>query len=105
MFFLVLGFIVTNFTNNAAMGVMLMPVLFAVTQNGPYHAVVIAACLAMVLFQAFLTPSAYPHASLLHGNKEWISAKDIYRYAVPVSLISILLIALVGYPLGLVLLG
>lgn len=105
LFFLALGFIVTNFANNAAMGVMLMPVLFAATQNGPYHAVVIAACLAMVLFQAFLTPSASPHASLLHGNKEWISAKDIYRYAVPVSLISILLIALVGYPLGLVLLG
>ncbi len=102
--FLILGFIVTNFANNAAMGVMLMPILHAVTQNGPYHAVAIAACLAMVLFQAFLTPSASPHASLLHGNKEWIDAKDIYRYAFPVSIASLLLIALVGFPLGLVLL-
>lgn len=105
LIFLVLGFVVTNFANNAAMGVMLMPVLFAVTQNGPYHAVVIAACLAMVLFQAFLTPAASPHASLLHGNKEWIESKDIYRYAFTISIFSVLLIALVGYPLGLVLLG
>ena len=105
LLFLILGFVLTNFANNAAMGVMLMPVLYAVTENGPYHAAVIAACLAMVLFQAFLTPSASPHASLLHGNKEWIGLNDIYRYAVVASLFAILVIALIGYPLGLVILG
>ena len=104
IFFLVLGFIVTNFANNAAMGVMLMPVLYAVTAGGNYHPIVIAGCLAMVLFQAFLTPSASPHASLLHGNKEWIQSNEIYRYAFTLSLFAVALIALVGYPLGLLLL-
>ncbi len=104
-FFLLVGFIVTNFANNAAMGVMLMPILYAVTRSGNYHSIAIAACLAMVLFQAFLTPSASPHASLLHGNKDWITLKEIYFYGFSVSIYSILVIAAVGMPLGILILN
>jgi len=105
MFFLVVGLIVTNFANNAAMGAMLMPLVYAITSTGGYHGVAVAACLAMILFEAYLTPSASVHASLLHGNREWISLKEIYVYGSVTCIYALVVIALIGRPLAVLFLG
>ena len=77
------GVILTNFGNNAAMGVVLMPIIHAFTLESAFDPYTIVTLVTMIVFVALLTPIASPHAALLHGNKEWISVSythlDVYK--------------------------
>lgn len=76
----IVGVILTQFINNTAISVALMPVIFSYcTANGmlaeqPVILVTVACCLA------FLTPAASSTAAMLHGN-EWATTKAIWRTA------------------------
>ena len=54
----------------------------------------------MIVFVALLTPIASPHAALLHGNKEWILTKDVYLYGSIMTIWSVLIAFVIGYPLA-----
>ena len=76
----IVGVILTQFINNTAISVALMPVIFSYcTANGmlaeqPVILVTVACCLA------FLTPAASSTAAMLHGN-DWITTRAIWRTA------------------------
>ncbi len=97
---IVSGVILTNFGNNNAMGVILMPVIHAFTVGSTFNPLVMVTLATMIVFVALLTPIASPHAALLHGNKEWILTKDVYLYGTIMTVWSILIAFVVGYPLA-----
>ena len=76
----IVGVILTQFINNTAISVALMPVVFSYcTANGmlaeqPVILVTVACCLA------FLTPAASSTAAMLHGN-EWVTTRAIWKTA------------------------
>ncbi len=86
----IVGVILTQFINNTAIAVALMPVVYSYcTANGmlpeqPVILVTVASCLA------FLTPAASSTSAMLHGN-EWVTTKAIWKTA-PILVISSLCI-------------
>lgn len=93
-FVLCIGFvavIMTQFINNVALAVALMPVVHTYcSTNGvspeiPVILITIACCLA------FLTPAASSTAAMLHGN-DWVNVKTIWKIT-PVLIVLSLLIA------------
>ena len=103
MFFAVcmglLATILTQFINNGAVGVALMPIIFSYCTNmgvGPELPVIMV---VMGVHLAFLTPAASSSAALLHGN-EWASTKSIWKSSPIVILLSWALMSIVIAVLG-----
>ena len=97
---LISGVVLTNFGNNAAMGVVLMPIIHAFTIDSVFNPAIVVSLVTMIVFVAFLTPVASPHAALLHGNKEWINQKDVFLYTSLMTVWSILVAFAIGLPLA-----
>lgn len=94
-----LATILTQFINNGAVGVALMPVIFSYCTNmnvGPELAVIMV---VMGVHLAFLTPAASSIAALLHGN-EWASTKSIWKSSPIVILLSWVLMSTVTVTVG-----
>ena len=85
---------------NAVMGIVLMPVVYIFASTLGANAAALAVIVTISLHVAMLTPAASPVAAILHGNKEWVATKDIYRYCGIVVVATILIYALVGIPLA-----
>ena len=54
----------------------------------------------LVLLQGIVLPSSSMAGAMLHGNSEWISPKNIYKYGCILELIVALAVAVVGVPLA-----
>ena len=52
-----------------------------------------------VLSCAMETPAASPFAAMLFGNKEWLEAKDIYKYCGMIILLEFALVLVIGIPM------
>ena len=97
--------IITNFANNAAMGVVLMPVVLAFSQQLGINPIPVALGVTLMVFVAMLTPAASPHAGMMHGRKDIYSTGEILKIGFPMCLITWALYVVVGYPLMKLLLG
>jgi len=53
---------------------------------------------------AYLLPSSFAPIAMLHGDK-YTNSKTVYLYAIIMIILSALVIAFVGYPLGCLLSG
>lgn len=95
-----IALIITNFANNAAMAVVLMPVIVSFTEQMGVSPIPCAMGVSMMVFVAMLTPAASPHSSMLHGRKDLVSTGDILRIGIPISLGAVVLYAFIGYPLA-----
>lgn len=103
---LVIAVIVTNFANNAVVGAILAPVIFAFSEQMHFNPIPLTVVMTMIVFfLAFLTPAASPYAAMLHGNSEWVSAKDIYKYGGITIVLGVLVCTVVGVPLATFLFG
>ena len=94
-----LATILTQFINNGAVGVALMPVIFSYCTNlgvGPELPVIMV---VMGVHLAFLTPAASSSAALLHGN-EWASTRSIWKSSPIVILLSWILMSAVIAVMG-----
>lgn len=97
--------ILTNFANNAAMAVILMPVILAFSQQMNIEPVPVAMGVCMMVFVAMLTPAASPHAGMMHGRKDIYTTGDIMKVGFPICLITLVFYIFVGYPLAKMLWG
>ena len=101
-FMIVLGLIatlVTNFMNNGAIGVALMPIVYSYCTAAGISPQLSVIMVVMCVHLAFLTPAASSSAALLHGN-EWCDTKAIWRTAPVVIVASWLVIAVLTVALG-----
>lgn len=98
---LVAGLVLTNLCNSLVVGMLLQPVIVAYcAQTGAAAAPIAAVMIIFVLESALLTPAASPVASVLHGNREWIPSKYVYRYTIPFVLIELIMMCVIGIPLA-----
>lgn len=95
-----LAMLLTCFFHNGALGNMMMPVLFAVADANGYNSVAIAAMMTLAINMAFLAPSASNYAPLLHGNKAYISLKDIWTYGLFFELLTFAVFLFLGLPIA-----
>ena len=97
--------IVTNFANNAAMAVVLMPVVLNFSDQIGINPMPVATGVILMVFVAMLTPAASPHAGMMHGMKPIYSTKEILTVGFPICIIALVLYIFVGYPLCKMLMG
>lgn len=98
---LIAGLALTNLCNSLVVGMLLQPVIVAYcSQTGVAGAPIAAVMIIFVLESALLTPAASPVASVLHGNREWIPSKYVYRYTIPFVLIELVMMCVIGIPLA-----
>ena len=102
---LLAALIITNFANNAAMAVVLMPVVISFSTQLQINPMPVAMGVILMVFVAMLTPSASPHASMMHGRKDIYTTKEILSIGLPMCAICWVLYVVVGYPLMKILLG
>lgn len=101
-FILVIGaiaLIMTNFINNGAVGVALMPVCFALSTSMGLPPEISVIMVTMLAHCAFLTPAASSSAALLHGN-EWIKANEIAKLSGIFVIVAYVCIACITLLLG-----
>ncbi len=92
--------IITNFANNAAMAVVLMPVILAFSEQMHINPMPVAMGVGMMVFVAMLTPAASPHAGMMHGRKDIYTYGDIMRIGFPCCLMALAYYIFIGYPLA-----
>ena len=97
--------IITNFANNAAMAVILMPVVLNFSDQMGINPMPVATGVILMVFVAMLTPAASPHAGLMHGMKKIYTTKDIMSVGFPICIATLLLYIFIGYPLCKMLMG
>lgn len=92
--------ILTNLCNNAVTGVLFVAITYGFAADNGMNTTVLAMLIVFCVHLAVLTPAGSPMAAILHGNREWISAGEIYKYgAIAVLATGIVLLA-VGLPLA-----
>lgn len=97
---IVLAVILTNFCNNAVTGILLITITFSFASANGIDPIALAVIITYCVHLAILTPAGSPMAAILHGNREWISAGDIYKYGCMALLAICIVIALIGQPLA-----
>lgn len=96
---IVLAVILTNFCNNAVTGILLITITFSFASANGINPIALAVIITYCVHLAILTPAGSPMAAILHGNREWISAGDIYKYG-SIALIAIcIIVVLIGQPI------
>ena len=97
--------VLTNFANNAAMAVVLMPVVLTFSEQLGINPVPVAIGVILMVFVAMLTPAASPHAGMMHGRKDLYSTRDILSIGLPMCAITLVAYIFIGYPLAKLLVG
>ena len=97
--------IITNFANNAAMAVVLMPVVLTFSNQLNINPMPVAIGVILMVFVAMLTPAASPHASMMHGRKDIYTTGEIMEIGLPMCIVTLIMYIIIGYPLAKFLLG
>ena len=91
--------IITNFANNAAMAVVLLPVAITFSNQLGIDPIPVVMGLILMVFVAMLTPAASPHAGMMHGRKDIYTTSEILKIGFPMCIITLLAYIFIGYPL------
>ena len=104
--FVAFGCLVTNAVNNVVCVNIFIPIGAALLLGLGGSAVevsILCSLLAVVLYLGLMVPSGSVVGALMHGNSEWLLAKNIYLYAGIGCLIVTIVCCVVGIPLGMML--
>ena len=91
--------IITNFANNAAMAVVLLPVAITFSNQLGIDPIPVVMGIILMVFVAMLTPAASPHAGMMHGRKDIYTTSEILKIGFPMCIITLLAYIFIGYPL------
>ncbi len=97
---IVLSMILTNIMNNAVVGLIFMPIVYSISMEIGGNSIAAAVLITLCLHVALLTPAASPSGALLHGNREWVPAKQAYLYSILLVLISFFVVVIYGIPVS-----
>lgn len=97
---IVLSMILTNIMHNAVVGLIFMPIIYSISIEIGANSIAAAVLITLCLHVALLTPAASPSGALLHGNREWVPAKQAYLYSILLVLISFFVIVVYGIPVS-----
>ena len=97
--------LITNFANNAAMAVVLLPVVIQFSAKLGIDAMPVAMGVILMVFVAMLTPAASPHAGMMWGRKDIYSPGEIVSVGFPMCIITLVGYIFIGYPVAKVLIA
>lgn len=92
--------ILTNFINNAVVGAIMIPIMYSISGEIGINPVAMCTVICFTSNLGMFLPNACPYAALTHGNKDWISSKEVMLH----SLVGILALGIttviIGVPLA-----
>lgn len=98
---MIITVVLTNVCNSLVIGMLLQPVIATFCMaSGMNAAPLVALLIIFVLSSAGITPAASPYAAMLHGNRDWLKAKDVYKYATMFVALELILICILGIPVA-----
>ena len=97
---LALALIMTNLANNAVTALIFMAVVVSVAGEVGANATAMVVLLAIIVHIAILTPAACPMAGMMFANKDWLEPKYIYKQAIVLMIIAVIVICTYGYMLA-----
>ncbi len=103
---MILLMILTNLCNSLVVGMILQPVILSFCMmNNVNASPIVTLSIFFVLSCAMVTPAASPFAAMLFSNKEWLDAKDMYKYGTALVLMELVGILVIGIPLTNIFMG
>ena len=93
-----LAIAVTSVILQSIGGAILLSVFYPFALSFGIDPIMLASLLIFSCHFGILLPSASPMAALLHGNSDWISAREIYKYGLLSVLASTLTVCVFGVP-------
>ena len=97
---LVTACFVTQFAHNLILGAVFSPIMCTFVGDAGGNPQVLAVLLSFVLAMALSSPAASAMSAMMYGNKEWLSAKEVYKYTWFIFVIVVAITLVVGLPLG-----
>lgn len=91
--------IITQFCNNVAVVLMVMPIMYTFAIQLGANPLVLSILAAFNLNVAFCTPAASGPAAMIFSNKEWIPTKDAYLHGMVIFVIN-MVVTIIGFPLA-----
>ena len=86
--------VLTNIFANMVIALLLVPLVCTYSPLAGISNSMMCVCICVLVNVSLLLPSSSPFAALLHGNSEWVTSKDIYKY-VSVTIAAALLVSTV----------
>lgn len=86
--------VLTNIFANMVIALMLVPLVCTYATMAGTTNTMSCVCICVLVNVSLFLPSSSPFAALLHGNSEWVTSREIYKYF-GVALIFILAVATV----------
>ncbi len=94
------GCFITNVSNNIATTAMLTPIIYSVGVSSGANIVSLLICMMFACNMGLCAPPASAPAAMIHGDKEWIPGNMGLVHGLAYSVINLILIFLISYPLG-----
>ena len=92
--------ILTSFANNAGIGLILLPVAAAFTEQMGIPFLPVGIGVGMMVFCSMLTPAASPHAAMAYGRKDLYDGRAMIGIGLPFCIAYIAVYVLIGYPMA-----
>lgn len=96
---IVIAGILTNFANNAVVGILFVSLSFAMAESIGLNVAAVTTLIVIVAHLALFTPAASPLAAMLFSNREWVTSKDVMKYSAGGIIVGIVVLIVVGIPL------
>lgn len=98
--FLVLTLFLTNLINNVVCASLMIPISITALMSVDVNLAAFGALMCMATYMGIIFPSSSQFGAMLHGNDEWISSADVYKYATIMTLLLAVVMCAVGIPLA-----
>lgn len=89
--------IITNFANNTATALIVMPILIGYSSQAGVALPALVVMLICCTHIAIMTPAACPMSGVMFSNTGWIKGKDVYKYAPIIVIFSFAVLFFAGY--------
>ena len=99
--FICVGLVLTNCITNTVAMQLIIPVLAIFIVAKGYDPVIISGLSGIVLVYGQILPSGSPLGAFLHGNVEWVDAKQCYLFTICSAICVMISVGVIGIPLGL----
>lgn len=96
---ILVGSIITQFANNAAIIMLVMPIMYTFAIQLGANPLVLTVLCAFNLNNAFCTPAASGPAAMIYANRDWIPSRDAYLMGFAIFFIN-MLVTIIGLPLA-----
>ena len=90
----------TSIANNAGIGLILLPVAAAFTEQMGIPFLPVGMGVGMMVFCSLLTPAASPHAAMAFGRKDLYDGKEMIKIGLPFCIAYLAVYVLIGYPMA-----